>query len=96
MSLTGELAALAARALEGADEARAHRLDPLTLRVLSLDSAAGANLLQVASLPDHFSYSQVDVYGRCPLRYAFQHVYRIPSSRRVGAFTFGTTAHSAF
>lgn len=95
-ALSARFAALADQALDGADDARAHRLDPLTLRVLALDSAAGANLLEVASLPDHFSYSQVDLYGRCPLRYAFQHVYRIPSSRRVGAFTFGTTAHSAF
>src|SRR5690606_32480466 len=84
------------RAVESADEARAHRLDPLTLRVLALGSGAGANLLQVAPLPTAFSYSQVDTYQRCPLLYAFRHVYRIPSDRQVGALTFGSSAHAAF
>ena len=82
--------------METADEARAHRLDPLTLRVVALDSEAGANLLEVAPLPATFSYSQVSTYERCPLQYALQRVYRIPSSRRVGALTFGNTAHAAF
>ncbi len=94
--LAGEFASLATRAVETADEARGHRLDPLTLRVVALDSGAGANLLEVASLPDRFSYSQVDVYGRCALQYAFRHVYGIPSSRTSGAMTFGSTAHAAF
>jgi len=87
---------VASRATESADEARAHRLDPLTLRVLALDGGAGANLLEVASLPSTFSYSQIDTYGRCPLQYAFRHVYRIPSSRTAGALTFGSSAHAAF
>ena len=51
---------------------------------VALDSGAGANLLEVASLPSAFSYSQVDTYERCPLQYAFRHVYRIPSSRTLG------------
>jgi superfamily I DNA/RNA helicase/RecB family exonuclease len=94
--VAAEFAALAERATDTADEARAHRLDPLTLRVLALDSGAGANLLQVAALPETFSYAQVDTYARCPLQYAFRHVYRIPSSRTSGAMTFGSTAHAAF
>ena len=94
--LSAQFAALASRAVETADEARAHRLDPLTLRVVALDSEAGANLLEVAPLPATFSYSQVSTYERCPLQYALQRVYRIPSSRRVGALTFGNTAHAAF
>ena len=51
---------------------------PLTLRVVALDSAAGANLLDVAPLPRTFSYSQVDTYERCPLQYALQKVYAHP------------------
>ncbi len=94
--LSTEFAGLATRAVQTADEARAHRLDPLTLRVVALDSEAGANLLQVAPLPATFSYSQVSTYERCPLQYALQRLYRIPSSRRVGALTFGNTAHAAF
>ena len=79
-----------------ADEARALGLDPLTFRSVALDSGLGANLLQVAPLPRSFSYSQLNTYERCPLQYAFGHVYRIPTDRTVAAFTFGTTAHEAF
>ena len=95
-SIATEFGALATRAVESADEARAHRLDPLTLRVLALDDGAGVNLLEVATLPSAFSYSQIDTYERCPLQYAFRHVYRIPSSRSSGALTFGSSAHAAF
>jgi DNA helicase-2/ATP-dependent DNA helicase PcrA len=94
--LSAEFAGLADRALESADDARAHRLDPLTLRVVALDSEAGASLLEVASLPSTFSYSQVNTYQACPLRYALERVYRIPTARTVGAFSFGSTAHKAF
>ncbi|MGH2512818.1 MAG: RecB family exonuclease, partial [Candidatus Limnocylindrales bacterium] len=39
----------------------------------------------------------LDTYGRCPLRYAFRYVYRMPEREApVAAFTFGTTAHAAF
>jgi DNA helicase-2/ATP-dependent DNA helicase PcrA len=91
-----DLAAIGRAAVLQADGARALGLDPLTFRAIALDSAAGANLLDVAPLPAKFSYSQLDTYERCPLRYAFQQVYRIPSGRTVAAFTFGTTAHAAF
>ena len=92
----GRFAALADRAVAMADEAREHQLDPLTMRVVALDSAAGASLLDVAPLPRTFSYSQMDTYGRCPLQYALQRVYAIPSGRRSGAMSFGSTAHAAF
>jgi DNA helicase II / ATP-dependent DNA helicase PcrA len=95
-SLAAQFSSLASRAVDTADEARAHRLDPLTLRVVALDSSAGANLLEVAALPATFSYSQIETYERCPLQYAFRHVYRIPSSRIAGALTFGSVAHAAF
>jgi hypothetical protein len=94
--LVAELASIGREAAGHADEAREAGLDPLTLRVVSLDSGVGANLLQVAPLPDHFSYSQFDTYERCPLRYAFSHVYRIPPLQRGGALAFGSTAHAAF
>ena len=94
--IAGRLAGLANRASVAADEARTRGLDPLTLRVLSVDNVAGANLLDVAALPKTFSYSQVDVYERCPLQFAFRHVYRIPSSRTAAAMSFGSTAHAAF
>jgi len=79
-----------------ADEARALGLDPLTFRTIALDTAAGANLLDVAPLPARFSYSQLSMYEACPLRYAFSYVYSIPTAKKVGALTFGSTAHAAF
>jgi DNA helicase-2/ATP-dependent DNA helicase PcrA len=92
----GELAGLGVSAVAGADAARAAGLDPLTLRTVAADAGVGANLLAVAPLPTRFSYTQFDTYGRCPLRYALQQVYRVPTAETVAAFTFGSTAHAAF
>lgn len=94
--LAQQFSALALRAVDDADQARAHDLDPLTLRVVALDSEAGASLLDVAPLPSTFSYSQMSTYERCPLQYALQKIYGIPSGRKAGALTFGSTAHDAF
>src|SRR5439155_19138517 len=91
-----DLAAVGRAAAFQADEARAHGLDPLTLRVIAADTAAGANLLDVAPLPGHFSFSGFDTYERCPTQYAFKEIYRIPTSRTAAAASFGTVAHSAF
>jgi DNA helicase-2/ATP-dependent DNA helicase PcrA len=91
LARVGESAAL------GADAARAAGLDPLTFRELAGDSAAGANLLDVVPAPEHFSYSSLNTYDVCPLRFAFAHVYRIPEpDRPAAALTFGSTAHAAF
>jgi DNA helicase-2/ATP-dependent DNA helicase PcrA len=88
---TGRAAALAA------DEARAQGLDPLTLRAIGLDSQAGANLLEVASLPPSFSYSAFDMYDKCGLQYAFRYVYRMPEPATAApALSFGSMAHAAF
>jgi DNA helicase-2/ATP-dependent DNA helicase PcrA len=94
--LLDELGRLGASAVAGADAARAAGLDPLTLRTVAADAGVGANLLAVAPLPGSFSYTQFDTYGRCPLRYALQNVYRVPTTETVAAFTFGSTAHAAF
>jgi len=94
--LLDELGKLGASAVAGADAARAAGLDPLTLRTVAADAGVGANLLAVAPLPGAFSYTQFDRYERCPLRYALQHVYRVPTIETVAAFTFGSTAHAAF
>ena len=80
-----------------ADEARAAGLDPLTFRTVALDTGAGANLLRVAPAPSGFSYSSLDTFARCPLRFALKYVYRIPGPDQPKAFfTFGNTAHEAF
>jgi DNA helicase-2/ATP-dependent DNA helicase PcrA len=95
-ALADELAEIAAAVASDADSTRARGLDPLSLRAVALDSGAGANLLDVLPLPSSFSYSAFATYEKCPAQYAFNYVYRIPSSRTVAAFSFGTSAHSAF
>jgi DNA helicase-2/ATP-dependent DNA helicase PcrA len=95
--LTRELTVLALSAASSADAARTEGLDPITLRTVALDSGAGANLLEVAPLPRSESFSSFDTFDRCPLRYAFRYVYRMPErSDPIAAFSFGTTAHAAF
>ena len=96
VAVAAELGEVAAAVALDADSARARGLDPLSLRAVALDSDAGANLLDVLPLPSSFSYSQFSQYEKCPAQYAFNHVYRIPSSRTVAAFSFGTSAHGAF
>jgi superfamily I DNA/RNA helicase/RecB family exonuclease len=95
-TLTDELVAVAEHAAGIADEARRNGLDPLTLTVLSRHAPAGETLLELAPLPATFSHSQIYAYGECPLRYAFEKVYRIPVAQTPGYFEFGNTIHQAF
>ena len=96
-AFSGRLVDVGWSAAQSADEARAAGLDPLTFRSIALDSGAGANLLAVAPLPGGFSYSSLDAYERCGLKYALSYVYRMPvPDRPVGAFAFGNRAHEAF
>jgi DNA helicase-2/ATP-dependent DNA helicase PcrA len=39
------------------------------------------------------SFTQIDMYSRCPLRYKFVYIYRIPRAKR-GALEFGSNVHS--
>jgi superfamily I DNA/RNA helicase/RecB family exonuclease len=95
-ALTGELVEVAEAAASAASEARLNGLDPLTLNVLARHAPAGQTLLELTSLPQTFSHSQLRMYGECPLQYAFQKVYRIPVSETPGYFEFGGVIHRAF
>jgi RecB family exonuclease len=95
-ALAARLVAVGESAALTADEARERGLDPLTMRAIAAEGGAGANLLEVAPLPSAFSYSQFDVYEKCPLQYAFKHVYRFPEPAGRAALSFGSTAHAAF
>ena len=66
------------------------------MNVLSHHAPAGKTLLELTSLPQTFSHSQLRMYGECPLQYAFQKVYRIPVSETPGYFEFGHVIHRAF
>jgi DNA helicase-2/ATP-dependent DNA helicase PcrA len=95
-SLVAELVAVAEEASGAADQARLEGLDPLTLTVISRHSPAGRTLLELTSLPQTFSHSQLRMYSECPLQYAFQKVYRIPVAETPGYFEFGGVIHRAF
>ncbi|MDQ3937455.1 MAG: PD-(D/E)XK nuclease family protein, partial [Chloroflexota bacterium] len=95
-ALTDELVAVAQQAAGIAEEARRNGIDPLTLTVLARHAPAGRTLLELAPLPTTFSHSQLGTYLECPLRYAFQKVYRIPVAETPGYFEFGGTIHRAF
>jgi len=94
--IVAELVAIADDAAGVADEQRRNGVDPVTLRVLSRHTPAGRSLLELAPLPGAFSHSQLNTFRECPLRYAFEKVYRIPVVRERGYFTFGTAVHQAF
>jgi RecB family exonuclease len=87
---------VAEAAAGAAAEARLNGLDPVTLDVLSRHSPAGRSLLELTSLPQTLSHSQLRTYGECPLQYAFQRLYRIPSPETPGYFEFGHVIHRAF
>ncbi len=91
-----DLVQVAEEAAAAADAARLNGLDPLTLNVLSRHSPAGKALLELTPLPPTFSYSQFYSYGQCPLKYAFERLYRIPVSDQPGYFEFGSVIHRAF
>jgi DNA helicase-2/ATP-dependent DNA helicase PcrA len=95
-ALTEDLVAVAEKAAAIADEARRNGLDPVTMNVLARHSPAGATLLELAPLPTTFSHSQMRSYLECPLRYAFEKVYRIPVAETPGYFEFGHVIHRAF
>jgi len=46
-------------------------------------------------LPDHFSYSQLAAFEKCPLQYKFAFILRIPV-RGKAVFSFGKTMHAVF
>jgi len=46
-------------------------------------------------LPDHFSYSQLAAFQKCPLQYKFAFILRIPV-RGKAVFSFGKTMHDVF
>jgi len=43
-------------------------------------------------LPDHFSYSQLESFRKCPLEYKFRNIFRIPM-RGKSVFSFGKSIH---
>ncbi len=44
---------------------------------------------------DHFSYSQLNTYMTCPLRYRLQYVELIPPAFTTSALVFGSSVHEA-
>ena len=53
----------------------------------------GRSDLCVFTLPDHFSYSQLAAFEKCPLQYKFAFILRVPVKGKA-VFSFGKTMHS--
>ena len=94
-TLLAELVTVATDAAGQAKGSRRNGLDPVTLRVLSKHAPAGQTLLQIAPVGG-FSHSAFQTYLTCPLKYAFQRVYRIPGDETKPFFEFGSAVHKAF
>jgi DNA helicase II / ATP-dependent DNA helicase PcrA len=46
-------------------------------------------------LPDHFSFSQLAAFSKCPLQYKFNFILKVPI-RGKAVFSFGKTIHNTF
>ncbi|MFH1575505.1 MAG: UvrD-helicase domain-containing protein [Candidatus Nealsonbacteria bacterium] len=57
------------------------------------DTGGGSS--PIYQLPDHFSYSQLAAFQKCPLQYKFSFILRIPV-RGKAMFSFGKTMHDVF
>ena len=44
-------------------------------------------------IPDHFSFSQLSTYEKCPLQYKFQYILKIPQKGKP-YFSFGSSIHN--
>ncbi len=47
----------------------------------------------IAHLPNTFSYSQINSYGRCPYQYKLAYVLKLPT-KSSASFSFGSTIHN--
>ncbi len=47
----------------------------------------------VYEIPDHFSFSQLHTYEKCPLQYKFEYILKIPKKGKA-VFSFGSTIHN--
>lgn len=58
----------------------------------NLDS--DSETLPALALPSHFSFSQLETYSTCPLKYKFANILRIPTVTDRGNLIFGQLIHS--
>lgn len=49
----------------------------------------------MASLPDHLSVSQINLYSQCSLKYRFQYIDKLPKPFKAAGLAFGSSIHSA-
>ena len=47
----------------------------------------------IYDIPDHFSYSQLSTYEKCPLQYKFEYILKIPKKGKA-VFSFGSAIHA--
>ena len=46
-------------------------------------------------LPEHFSFSQLAAFDKCPLQYKFAFILKVPVKGKA-VFSFGKTMHNTF
>ena len=51
------------------------------------------NNKQIYNIPNHFSFTQLAAFERCPLQYKFAHILRLPIKGKP-VFSFGKTMHN--
>ena len=62
-------------------------------RYASLAKRSGRAGFKGYAIPDHFSFTQLAAFEKCPLQYKFAHILRLPV-RGKAAFTFGKAMHN--
>jgi len=51
------------------------------------------NIEKMPGMPEHFSFSQLAAFKKCPLQYKFAHILKVPVKGKVN-FSFGKTMHN--
>ena len=69
--------------------AAAKSANELTAKIPKATAGSGAKW----QIPDHFSYSQLAAFEKCPLQYKFNFILKVPV-RGGGTRSFGTTMHN--
>ena len=67
----------------------------LAEKVEALPAGRQAKTLENKYLPEHFSFSQLAAFEKCPLQYKFGFILKIPIKGKA-VFSFGKTMHATF
>ncbi|MCX6721652.1 MAG: UvrD-helicase domain-containing protein, partial [Candidatus Staskawiczbacteria bacterium] len=69
------------------------KAEGLASRVHEANRHISRNRISAQYLPEHFSYSQLAAFEKCPLQYKFGFILKVPT-RGKAVFSFGKTMHN--